>query len=177
MVAGHEVRTLADDDTLAFLTLSVVEDVGFGMQKLKNLCDIWLLIRMLDGVLDWDEWFSIRSGEHIEGMTANGCTLALHVLGERSDAPNLSRALERRSGLLRLRDRAHTVALMTAPRGSPTNMAWFSEVYPGSLLRFRIHSFVTGWPETRHEIRPSRVALEIGVLRARRAARIVDPGP
>jgi hypothetical protein len=177
MVAGHEVRTLSDDDTLAFLAMSVVEDVGFGMQKLKNLCDIWLLIRMLDGAIDWDEWFSIRSHEHVERMAVNGCTLALLILGSPHDAPNLSRALESRRGLVRLKDRAHTVTLMTNPRGSPANMAWFGEVYPGSLLRFRIHSFVTGWPETLREIRPRRVALEVGVLRARRAARNVDPRP
>ena len=31
---------------MAFLAMSVTEDVGFGMQKLKNLCDIRLLARL-----------------------------------------------------------------------------------------------------------------------------------
>jgi hypothetical protein len=176
-VAGHDVRTLSDADTLAFLAMSLVEDVGFGMQKLKNLCDIWLLSRLVDQTIAWDDWFSVRSEEHIEAVVANGCALALGIFGSPSDAPHLRRALHERRDLLRLKDRAQSVALVTAARGAPANMAWFSEVYPGSMLQFRLHSFVSGWPETRHELRPGRIAFEVNVLRARRAERAVDGGP
>jgi hypothetical protein len=175
-IAGRTVRTLAHDDTLAFLAMSVTEDVGFGMHKLKNLCDIWQLARLLDGTVDWEQWFAVRTDEHAEAVVANGCTIALDTLNARPDAPKLSRALDQRRGLIQLSDRAQSVALMSAPRGDPGNMAWFSRVYPGSMLRFRIRSLVTGWPETRHEIKPSRLAFELNVLRTRRRDRSVEPG-
>jgi hypothetical protein len=174
-IAGHDVRTLAHDDTLAFLAMSVTEDVGFGMQKLKNLCDIWLLARFLDDRVDWDEWLAVRSAEHTAAVVANGCAIALDVLGRAHDAPTLCRALDQGRGPLKLTDRAQSVALMSAARGAPDNMAWFSQVYPGSMLRFRVRSLVTGWPETRQEIRPARLAYEIKVLRARRRDQSAQP--
>jgi hypothetical protein len=176
-VAGQDVRTLAHDDTLAFLAMSLTEDVGFGMQKLKNLCDIWLLARFLDATVDWDQWFTTRADEHTDAMAANGCAIALDVLEAGPDTPHLSRALAQRPGLVRVTDRAQAVTLMSAPRGDPDNMAWFSAVYPGSMLRFRIRSLITGWPETRHEITPRRLAFELKVLRTRRRERATTPGP
>jgi hypothetical protein len=175
-IAGQSVRTLAHDDTLAFLAMSVTEDVGFGMQKLKNLCDIWLLARLLDGTVDWDRWFAVRTDEHTEALVANGCAIALDVLAPEPDTPELSRALEQRRELVQLSGRAQAMTLMSAARGDPHNMAWFSRVYPGSMLRFRIRSLVTGWPETRHEIRPSRLAFELNVLRTRRRERAIISG-
>jgi hypothetical protein len=169
-MAGTGARTLADDDTLALLTMSVVEDVGFGMAKLKNLCDIWLLVRLLDPVLDWDEWFLALAEENLESVVVNGCALALLVMVSGEDAPALARAIEHRRELVRVTNGAHAAALMTATRGSADNIAWFGEVYPGSLLGFRVHSFVFGLPATFRDLRPGRIAHQIDVHRARRAA-------
>jgi hypothetical protein len=175
-IAGHDVRTLAHDDTLAFLAMSLTEDIGFGMQKLKNLCDIWLLARRLDGTVDWDEWLAVRSGEHTGAVVANGCAIALDVLGRAQDAPNLARALAQRRRLYGLADRARSLALMSAARGDPGNMAWFGQVYPGSMLHFRVRTLVSGWPETGQDLRPGRLVLAIKARRTRRRPRSVVSG-
>jgi hypothetical protein len=174
IIAGTGVRTLADDDTLSLLTMSVVEDVGFGMAKLKNLCDIWLLARQLDPVTDWDLWFATRRAEHLEEVAVNGCALALAIMAAPPDAPRLADALDRRPHLVRVADRRHALALMTSGRGSAGNIAWLGSVYPGSLLRLRLHSVVAGLPARIRDVRPS-VGFQARVRRELRAARRVQP--
>jgi hypothetical protein len=170
VIAGTSLRTLADSDTLTLLTMSLVEDVGFGMAKLKNLCDTWLLVRELDAMTDWELWFTARKAEHLEAIAVNGCALALEIMGAPSDAPRMAEALNQRRSLIRLADRDHALALMTSGRGSPDNMAWLGEVYPGSLLGFRLYSLVAGLPATLKDVRLSP-RFQMQFVRSRRATR------
>jgi len=149
-------RTLSDEHLLLLLSSSVVEDTGLGATRLKQLCDVWLLVRELDARFDWDAWFQARQPEHLEAVAANGFALTLEVLETHKDAPRLSQALEARSDLLCVKGRQQAKALLAAPRGDAANSAWFNRVYPGSPLVYRTHSFVAGLPASVRDVRPSR---------------------
>jgi len=166
-IAGFEVRALADTDCLMLLAMSLVEDIGFAMAKLKNLCDIWLLARVLDAGTDWEGWLSARRTENLEPVVVTGCAIALAVMSTLGDPPRLGEALARRSHLIGVEDRRGAVDLLTSTRGSPANMAWFAEVYPGSLLRYRAHAFVGGLPDTLRYVRPSRLRYQVELRRFR----------
>jgi Uncharacterised nucleotidyltransferase len=149
-------RTLSDEHLLLLLSSSVVEDTGLGVARLKQLCDLWLLVRELDTQFDWAAWFCARRSERLETMVANGLALTLEVLETLDDAPRLCQALEARSDLLHVNGREHAKSLLAAPRNDAASSAWFDTVYPGSPLLFRTHSFVAGLPASLRDVRPTR---------------------
>lgn len=161
------VRTLSDEHTLLFLIASVAEDVGFGMSKLKQLCDLWLLFRAVDPQIDWDAWFVRRERENLRAIAVNGAALVLDVLDAADDAPRLAASLSRQRTLIPVGDRQVAIGLVSAVCDSAINMQWFADVYPGSLLLFRAHSFIAGWPGTLRELRPARLRADAQAFRAR----------
>jgi hypothetical protein len=171
VVRGVTMRTLSHEVALTFVTTSLVEDVAFGMAKIRNVCDVWLLAGHLDARVDWDRWFAERATERLEGIVVNGAAVALAALDGSGDAPRLAEAIERRRPLVRVDDRAAALELVTAPRGSAANMAWMGEVYPASLLGFRLQAFLSGFPGTLRHLRPDVVSHQMAVRRARRVRR------
>lgn len=148
--------TLSDEHLLLLLSTSVVEDTGLGVARLKQLCDLWLLVRELDTRFDWAAWFDARRPERLESVAANGFALTLEVLETRNDAPHLCQALATRSDVLRVKGREHAKSLLASPRGDAANSTWFDSVYPGSPLVYRTHSFVAGLPASLRDVRPAR---------------------
>jgi hypothetical protein len=149
-------RTLSDEHLLTLLTISAAADAGLGMVKLKQLCDLWLLLREVDALTPWERWFAARRGERLEAVAANGFALTLTGLGRTTDAPRLAEALRARESLLRLRGQGDAARLIFAPRGAEENMAWFGSFYPGSLLWYRVRLFTGGFPGSVRELRPQR---------------------
>jgi hypothetical protein len=66
-VGAVEARTLSDDYTLVLLALGAFEDLGQG-GELKQLVDLYLMLRQVDGTLDWEAFFSKRARENIGGI-------------------------------------------------------------------------------------------------------------
>jgi hypothetical protein len=171
MIAGTRLRTLSDETTLALIVTSLVEDIAFGMAKMTSLCDIWLLLRHLDATTDWEAWFSQRAEEGLDAIAVNGGALALVALDGAGDAPNFMRAVRQRAHHLRVRDRAHALELTEAAKGSAANMAWMGQIYPGRLLAFRLHPFVSGLPGTLRGLRGDWARRQLALLRSRRVLR------
>jgi hypothetical protein len=153
---GVPARTLSDEYLLLLLSSSLVEDAGLGVARLKQLCDLWLLVRELDGQFDWAAWFHARRPERLESVAANGLALTLEVLDARDDAPRLCDALEDRSDLLRIQGRDHARSLVSSPPGRAANSAWFDSVYPGSPFMYRVHSLLAGLPASISDARLAR---------------------
>jgi hypothetical protein len=156
VIEDVEARTLSDEHLLLLMSSSVVQDTGLGVARLKQLCDLWLLVRELDARFDWAGWFCARRPERLDAMAANGLALTLEVLETRNDAPRLCEALEARADLLCVGGREHARSLLAASRDDATNSAWFGRVYPGSPLLYRAHSFVAGLPASLRDVRPTR---------------------
>jgi hypothetical protein len=168
-VAGIRFRTLSDEMTLALLTVSLVEDIAFGMAKVRSLCDVWLLARHLDERVDWDDWLDLRAAERLEAISANGILFALTALDRGRETPNFTAALKRRETAILVRDRAQLLGLLEAPKGSPANMAWMGRIYPGWLTAFRLQPVLAGLPGSLRGIGPSTLRRQVRLFRSRRA--------
>lgn len=170
-MAGIDTWTLSDEHLLALLALSVAEDAAHGMVKLKQLLDLWLLVREVDGRLDWPRWFARRSRERTLSVVAAGLGLALSALDTWGDAPRLRAALAECPGALAVPSRARALDLVGAPRRAPASLAWFDSVYPGSLLAYRAHGFVRDVPAGLRRLGPGWLRHQLALARARRPGR------
>jgi hypothetical protein len=91
-VQGTPVRTLSDEYTLVFVLLAAFEDLGQGLAKLKQLLDVYLLLRAVDATIDWDAFFARRAAENLLDVTVN--VLGVCVAPSKGDElPRLAAAL------------------------------------------------------------------------------------
>src|SRR5262249_49533400 len=70
-VEGVAMRTLSDEHSLVMLAMAAFEDLGQGAAKLKQLLDLYLLLRRVDATFDWEAFFLRRERENLLAVTVN----------------------------------------------------------------------------------------------------------
>lgn len=170
-VGATAVLALADEHLLLLLALSAAEDAAHGMAKLKQVCDLWLLARELDGHWDWPGWLERRRRDRTLPVAAAGLGFAIAALDAWADTPALRAALEQAPDTPRAPCRSDALELLAAPRGSPTGLAWFGTLYPGSLLAYRAQGILAGLPGSLRSLGPAWPSRQVALIRARRARR------
>ena len=93
-LGGIAVPTLSDEHTLVALVLAAFEDLGQGMAKLKQLLDLYLLLRQVDGTLDWTSFLARRRDENLLQVTVNVLALVADLFEAREELPCLAAALD-----------------------------------------------------------------------------------
>src|SRR6185436_20462778 len=66
-----EFLTLSDEDYVAVLAVSLFEDIGFGKGNLKQVLDLYLLLRQIDAVTDWEAFFARHATRNLLGVLVN----------------------------------------------------------------------------------------------------------
>jgi hypothetical protein len=140
-----EFRTLADEDYVTMLATSLFEDVGFGKGYLKQLLDLYLLLRDNDAAIDWQAYLR-GAPEGVARVLANVLSLVASVFDVDNELGRLHAALERCSSLIEPLDREKALRLVFAPRGNVENMLWFARIYPGSMLYYRARFWLRTFP-------------------------------
>ena len=171
VVQGTPVRTLSDDYTLVFLLLASFEDLGQGVAKLKQLLDLYLLLRVMDATSDWEAFFARRSAENLLTVAVNVLGVCLEVFDARAELPALAAALDRRTALRVLVSREETMRLIGAPAKDRANLVWFGRVYPGSLAHWLLWFWAFGFPENVVRFGPGWFRSQAGVIRDAARAR------
>ena len=171
-VGGLDVVTLSDEYTLTLLGLASFEDLGQGMVRLKQLLDMFLLVRQVDATFDWRGFFDRRAAEGVDGVLATVLALVLSVFEGEQDASQLAAALDARSHLVTASSRGEVLDLVFAPRKHPANLVWFGRVYPGSLARYLAVFWTAGFPANLRQLHAARLR---ALLRAAAAAPAPPP--
>ncbi|MGH7895302.1 MAG: nucleotidyltransferase family protein, partial [Candidatus Binatia bacterium] len=172
-IDGIDVRTLSDEYTLVSLVLAAFEDLGQGLEKLKQLLDLYLLLRAMDGTTDWEAFFARRAPENLVAVTANVLALCADLFEARDELARLSAALERRRGLCALAGRDEVLHLVAAPPKHRANLVWFGRVYPGSLVHYLLWFWAFGLPDNLVRLGPTWLRSQLGVVAdAARAQRV-----
>jgi hypothetical protein len=145
-VGAIDARTLSDDYTLVLLVLGAFEDLGQGMTKLKQLLDLYLLLRQVDGTLDWNGFLADRKKENLDGITATVFALVIALFDARNEAPRLAAALKPLGHACDAAERTLALDLTFAPRKAPESLEWFRRVYPGNLPLYLWWFWLGGFP-------------------------------
>jgi hypothetical protein len=142
---GLAFRTLADEDYVSMLATSLFEDVGFGKGYLKQMLDLYLLLRDNDAGIDWPAYLNGLSAGAAR-VTANVLSLVADVFDAEAELGHLRAALAGRRDLVEPVDREQALNLVFAPRGEVENMLWFARIYPGSMLYYRVRFWMRTFP-------------------------------
>ncbi len=166
--AGVTFRTLSDEYTLVALAVGAYENLGQGMARMKQLLDLWLLVRALDPAYDWEGFFGRREPENLGAIIVNVFAFVRELFASPDELPSLARALSTRRALIVPLDRAGARALLAAPRKSHDNLVWFARVYPGSVALYLAWFWYGGFPDNLSQFGPSWL---LSHLRLRRDVR------
>lgn len=140
-------RTLSDEWTLLFLVLAAFEDLGQGSAKLRQMLDLYLLLRAIDATFDWDGFFAAREREALVAVSVNVLAVVTTIFEAGGEWPRLAAALDARSHLADRGSRDGAVTLAFAARKDEASLAWFARVYPGSLALYLAQFWYGGFPE------------------------------
>jgi hypothetical protein len=155
-LGGHTFETLGDGHALAFLLVSLCEDLRRGAGRAKHLLDLHLMLRALEPRLDWEGFFRERRRQGVLKASVNALAVFLSLWGCAPEFPSLRRAFSRRLRQVELRDAAEAFALFERPRGSAENRLWFRRVYPRSAPRYWAFRLTQDLPHTLGRLGPSR---------------------
>lgn len=165
--AGISFETLSDEWTLVLLALGAFEDLGQGMAKLKQLLDLYLYLRRVDGQRDWAAFFAARETENLGTITATVFALTLALFEAQGELPRLAAALPPAAA-------SRALDLVFAPRKSPESLRWFADVYPGSLAHYLAWFWLAGFPAN---LRNTGAARPLASLKLALSARRRWPPP
>jgi Uncharacterised nucleotidyltransferase len=143
---GVEFRTLSDAHYLVLLGLAAFEDLGQGMAKLRQLLDLFLLLRQVDAHVDWDRFFLDRQRENLDRVLVHVFALVTEVFRADLEWPNLAAALGARADERVDATRRAALDLVFASRKHHANFEWFAGVYPGSVAAYLAWFWYAGFP-------------------------------
>lgn len=129
-LGGAPVATLADEDALLFLVLSIAADLRRGACRAKHLLDLHLAWQRLHAGLDADAWLAAREPEGLLRVVATTLAVYVDLFEVREALPSLAQALGRHAGAVVLDAHDTPLALVTRPRKDPRNLAWFARLVP-----------------------------------------------
>ena len=155
-LSGQEFQTLSDEDTLAFLLVSLCEDLRRGACRAKHFLDLYQILRALDPHLDWERFCARQREQGVLKASINVLAVFFALWGCAAEFPGAARALGRRLRLVELRDAEEALLLMERPRGSLENRVWFRRVYPRSAPRYWAWRLTRDLPHTLSRLQSSR---------------------
>jgi hypothetical protein len=155
-LSGQEFQTLSDGDTLAFLLVSLCEDLRRGACRAKHFLDLYQILRALDSDLDWDRFCARQREQGALKPAVNVLAVFFALWGCAAEFPRAARALQDRLRLVELRDAEEALALMERPRGNLENRVWFRRVYPRSASRYWAWRLTRDLPYTLARLQSSR---------------------
>jgi hypothetical protein len=167
---GVLVRTLSDEWALVQLLYAAFEDLGQGTARLRQLMDAFLLIRRIDGVMDWDAFFAARHEEGFDRVSVNMLALLTTLFDGDGEWPRLTASIDRRAALVVESSRSQARELLSAPRKHPANFRWFASLYPGSIAVYLAWFWYHGFPANMSPAALARVARAMPQLLGARAA-------
>ena len=140
-------QTLSDEWTIVSLLLAAFEDLGQGTARLKQLLDLFLLLREVDEDIEWDVFFTNCANGRMAEICVNVMSVVTALFDAEATWPQLSEALARRAHMVAGMSHDRALSLVFAPRKHAANLIWFGRIYPGSMALYLAWFWYGGFPE------------------------------
>jgi len=139
LVEGRPTHTLAAEQSLVLLLISVALDIRRGAGRLKHFLDIHQHVDRLDETFDWPAFFHERKQEQTDLICGNVLAMMVNLFGKIGSTATRNRLARVQEFLVRLDPRMsieqeQTLALLSYQRGNLQNLLWFQSLVPGTLL-------------------------------------------
>jgi len=142
-VGGRVFPVLSDEDALLLALLELASDMERSRIKLRSLWDLYLILRELEGTLDWEGFLALRGGEGLLPLTANMLCFGVLILDGRDEFPRLVRALAG-SAPEALIDNVETAhGILARPPGNLANRALYARLQPASAVGYWLRRALT----------------------------------
>lgn len=147
-VRGREFETLSDEHTLVLMLASICADLRRGASRAKHFLDLYLVLRAFGPSWSWEEFLRRRRGEGLVKTSVNILALLVTLWDCAEEFPGLARALESRRQLLEIRSADDALALVSRPRRSLENLAWYKRLGSRTTLGYLRWSLFQDLPHT-----------------------------
>ena len=147
-VGGCEFDTLSDEHTLVLLLASICADLRRGASRAKHFLDLYLVLRAFEPSWDWEAFLERRRREGLLKTSVNALALFLTLWDCADEFPDLAQALERRRRHIEIRSPEEALALVSRPRRSLENLAWYRRLGSRTTLGYLRWSLFQDLPHT-----------------------------
>jgi hypothetical protein len=166
-IGGLTLRTLSDEWHLVLLALGLLEDLGQGMAKVRQLLDLHLLLSRADRNLDWPCFLARRKKEGILGCVVNVFALTVALFEAENETARLQTALGEHRALIDAATVNRALDLVFSERKALDNLEWFARIYPGSMAAYLAAFWWGGFPANLGGAELGRLAASLRVARRR----------
>lgn len=135
--------TLSDEDNLLFAAVALGVDIQTSRHNLRKIWDIYIMLRQMDGVTDWGNFFAKRDQEGSLKLVVNVFSFCLLLLRATQDCPYLARAISAHNRLLLIADERQAQAIFARGRRHLANRLLFSRLLPVSVLQYWLRWLIT----------------------------------
>jgi len=94
---GREYRVLSDEYAVATQSIAIAKDIELGFANLKPMVDLFLMLRVLDGKIDWPSFWETCQCENVSRVVATVLRMCLTLFEAHHDCPRVSKTLETRA--------------------------------------------------------------------------------
>ena len=127
---------LPDEYEIVFNLLSTFRDLERGSLRLRSMVDLYMILKGLEGHLDWQHFFAHRKRENIWKISLSILSLFLSVFQCGPDFPELARAIEHQKRTGRFDDRDAGAKLLEPSWFAARQKAWAARQYGTSVGGF-----------------------------------------
>ncbi|MEM1112440.1 MAG: nucleotidyltransferase family protein [Pseudomonadota bacterium] len=142
-VGGCTLQTLSDSDTLLVAAVGLGADLQTSHHSLRKIWDLYMILRTLDGAMDWRAYFRERENEQSLRLVVNVFAFCLHLLGAEKECPRLWDAMAQYAAVIKIHGQAEAERIFLRPRQSLANRLLYARLLPISSLQYWLRWCIT----------------------------------
>ena len=135
-IEGCDFFVLADEYEIVFNLLSTLRDLERGSLRLRSFVDLYTILKVIGGQLDWQQFFANRKRENVWKISVGVLSLFLSVFRCWAEFPELARAIERERRTVRFGYQEPGAKLLEPSRFGVKQKLWAARLYQTSIMHF-----------------------------------------
>tara|TARA_R110000823_G_scaffold295738_3_gene415586 strand:- start:35405 stop:36502 length:1098 start_codon:yes stop_codon:yes gene_type:complete len=142
-IDGAPLPCASDEDTLFLCCLGLGTDMRRGRFNLRKVWDVYLMLRQIDGTIDWPAFLAQRDREGALQLVINTLAFVIFLIDCAEECPSVVAALQPHSRRLIIGSTEDALALYGRRQSTLHNHRLFSRLLPIPAWRYWLQWLVT----------------------------------